>query len=118
MIIMDDTTRFSVLILEKDVLEYKHFKTNFQKYETLLNTNFRGFFFKNHYQEKKMYWYTKYIQKMRYLEKHYRTTKVYTDYHKQIEGPIVHPYLQNQDPVVAVLVEPSAPFADVFDNSK
>ena len=47
----------------------------------------------------------KYIKKMRYLEKHYRNTHVYTDYHKQLETP----YLLDQEPVVATLIEPSAP---------
>lgn len=102
---MDNSNRFSVMILEKDVLEYNHFKSKYNEFEELLKTNFRGFFFKNYYQNQKMLWYNKYIKKMSFLEKHYRTTHVYTGYHKQLEDP----YLQDQDTVVAVLVEPSAP---------
>lgn len=105
---MDDTTRFSVLILEKDVLEYNHFKKNYQKFEKLLNSKIRGYFYKQYYQEKKMYWYNKYIQKMRFLEKNYRTTNIYTNYHKQLEAP----HLNDNEPVVAVLVESSAPFLE------
>ena len=42
---------------------------------------------------------------MSYLEKRYRKTNIYTKFHEQIETP----YLLDQEPVVATLVEPSAP---------
>jgi hypothetical protein len=102
---MNNEDRFSVLLLEKDVLEYNLFKSQYEEFERLSKTTFRGFFYKNYYREQKIFWYNKYIKKMSYLESRYRKTKVYTKYHQQLETP----YLLDQDPVVATLVEPSAP---------
>lgn len=102
---MDDENRFSVLLLEKDVLEYNHFKAQYEEFDRLSKTTIKGFLFKNYYKEKKMFWYNKYIKRMSYLEKRYRKTNVYTKYHEQIEAP----YLLHQEPVIATMVEPSAP---------
>lgn len=102
---MNDEFRFSIFVLEKDVLEYNHFKAKYEEFDALSKTKIRGFLYKNYYKDQKMFWYNKYIKKMRYLEKHYRNTHVYTDYHKQLETP----YLLDQEPVVATLIEPSAP---------
>ncbi len=102
---MDNEDRFSVLLLEKDVLEYNHFKAQYEEYDRLSKTKLKGFLFKNHYKEQKIFWYNKYIKKMSYLESRYRKTNVYTKFHQQLETP----YRLDQDPVVATLVEPSAP---------
>ena len=102
---MDGEDRFSIVVLEKDVLEYNYFKTKFKKYEYKLNT-FCGKMRKNYNNGRKMFYYNKYIKKMKYLEENYRKTHVYTDYHKQLETP----YLNDQTPVVATMIEPSAPY--------
>lgn len=98
---MDDSKRFSVVVLEKDVLEYNYYKTQYHNMEQMLKS-WRGKFFRNHYTSQKMYFYNKYIMKMKYLEDHYRKTNVYTDYHRQLEG-------ENQDPVIATAIQPTAP---------
>lgn len=105
---MDDESRFSVFVLEKDVLEYNHFKAKYEEFDALSKTKIKGFLYKNYYKDQKMFWYNKYIKKMSYLEKRYRKTNVYTKYHEQMETP----YLLDQEPVVATLVEPSAPDKD------
>jgi hypothetical protein len=102
---MDDENRFSVMLLEKEVLEYNHFKTNYEEFKRLSNTTIKGFLFKNYYKEQKLFWYNKYIKRMSYLETRYRKTNIYTKFHEQIETP----YLLSQEPVIATMVEPSAP---------
>jgi hypothetical protein len=102
---MDDDSRFSVFVLEKDVLEYNHFKAKYEEFDALSKTKIKGFLYKNYYKDQKMFWYNKYIKKMSFLEKRYRKTNVYTKYHEQMETP----YLLDQEPVVATLVEPTAP---------
>ena len=64
---MDDNNRFSILILEKDILEYNHYK---QKYnESDSKTRSKWYIFnKIKIQDEKMYWYKKYIGKMKYIE--------------------------------------------------
>jgi len=54
-----------------------------------------------------MYWYNKYMNKMKYIEGNYRKTNIYTKYHEQLEQPICN----NNDiePVIATVVEPSCP---------
>ena len=60
----------------------------------------------------KMEFYTKYIAKMRYLETHYRTNNIYTEYHRQLENqPIHHTEAQPAEPIIATLVEPPLPSA-------
>ena len=85
---MDNENRFSVLLLEKDVLEYNHFKAKYEEFDALSKTTIRGFFYKNYYKEQKILWYNKYIKKMSYLEKRYRKTNIYTKFHEQIETPV------------------------------
>jgi hypothetical protein len=102
---MDDESRFSVFVLEKDVLEYNHFKAKYEEFDALSKTKIKGFLYKNYYKDQKMFWYNKYIKKMSFLEKRYRKTNVYTKYHEQMETP----YLLDQEPVVATLIEPTAP---------
>ena len=56
--------------------------------------------------ENREYWYNKYIKKMAYLERSYRRTNVYTDYHRQLENPY---YNLPQAPTHDVGPLPSAP---------
>ena len=67
--------------------------------ETKIHTCY-GNMFKKYYKEKKDKYYLLYMNKMKYLEENYRKTKIYTDYHRQLEGP---------EPVIATAVTPSAP---------
>ncbi len=60
---MDDENRFSVLLLEKDVLEYNHFKAQYEEFDRLSKTTIKGFLYKNYYKEQKMFWYNKYIKR-------------------------------------------------------
>lgn len=101
---MENNDRFSILILEKDVLEYIFYKEKFKNYENKLNTCL-GKLYKNYYTQEKMTYYKKYINKMKFIEDNYRKTNIYTDYHRQLETP----YLNDQEPVVATMLEPSAP---------
>ena len=38
---MDDENRFSVLLLEKDVLEYNHFKAQYEEFDRLSKTTIK-----------------------------------------------------------------------------
>ena len=96
---MDNKNRFSILQLEKDVLEYIFYKERYQEIENKIKTCY-GYIFKKYYTEKKTKYYLLYINKMKYLEENYRKTKIYTDYHRQLEGP---------EPVIATAIDPSAP---------
>ena len=82
---MDNENRFSVFLLEKDVMEFIAFRDKFYKYDQKLNTC-SGFFFKSCYTKKKNTYYRKYINKMSYLERKYRCNDIYTDYHANLEG--------------------------------
>jgi hypothetical protein len=106
---MEDNNRFSILILEKDVMEYNYYKTKFNEYSEKAKS--RWYYFSRSKNEKlKMEFYTKYIAKMRYLETHYRTNNIYTEYHRQLENqPIHHTEAQHAEPIIATLVEPSVP---------
>ena len=78
--------RFSVMILEQDVLEYHNYKQKYNDYyEQHKNASFEN---KAELKEKRDYWYNKYINKMRYLEKNYRKTTIYTDYHRKLENKL------------------------------
>ena len=97
---MSDKNRFSVFILEKDVLEYNYFKNKFNEYDNKTKAWWRKVFYKESDEKNKMDFYDKYISKMKYLEKHYRKTNVYTKYHAEIEQP----YLR-EEPVQATQVD-------------
>ena len=75
---MDNDQRFSVLKLENDVLEYVSYKEKYLHYQEKSN---KSCFRSEHYKKKKDFWYKKYIYKMSYLEKNYRSIHNYTDYH-------------------------------------
>lgn len=82
---MENNNRFSVMLLEKDVLEYHNYKTKYNEYyEKCANCSFKE---KEELEKKKKYWYNRYIKKMKYLEENYRKTNVYTQYHAQLENP-------------------------------
>lgn len=102
---MDDENRFSVLNLEKDVLEYNFYKKKYNEYEKKVNSVWY-YFSKKRNEEEKIKWYKKYIGKMNYLEKNYRKNKIYTQFHAEIEQP----YLRDE-PVIATVVNlpPTAP---------
>ena len=77
--------RFSIMILEQDVLEYHDYKTKYNNYYKLHESALPSLG-KNQLKETRDYWYTKYINKMRYLERNYRKTTIYTNYHQQLEN--------------------------------
>ena len=82
---MENNNRFSVMLLEKDVLEYHNFKNKYNEfYELCANCSLKE---KEDFEKKKNYWYKRYIGKMKYLEENYRKTNVYTRYHAQLENP-------------------------------
>lgn len=81
---MANNNRFSIMILEKDVLEYHNFKNKFKEFERLCsNCSYKE---REELEKKKKYWYNRYIKKMKYLEENYRKTNVYTRYHAQLES--------------------------------
>tara|TARA_B110000967_G_C18825889_1_gene531354 strand:+ start:184 stop:615 length:432 start_codon:yes stop_codon:yes gene_type:complete len=86
-----DNNRFSVFLLEKDVLEYHNAKNKYNEYDEQYHSC--TIESKDEYKQKKSYWYKKYISKMKYLEENYRKTNVYTQYHSQLE----HGYVPNQE---------------------
>ena len=76
--------RFSVLLLEKDVLEYHNYKLKYNEYdERLHHCHPRT---RDDVKTKRDYYYKKYISKMKYLEQNYRKTNIYTRYHAQLES--------------------------------
>lgn len=77
--------RFSIMILEQDVLEYHKNKTKYNEYYELHKNALFGEE-KEKLKTKRDYWYNKYISKMSYLEKNYRKTNVYTNYHRKLEN--------------------------------
>jgi len=108
---MSDENRFSLLKLEKDVLKYVEYRQKYQNYDNKLHDSYsqeeRAI-----NKENRDYWYNKYIAKMSYLERSYRRTNVYTDYHRQLENPY---YNLPQVPTHDVSPLPSAPPAPVTD---
>lgn len=102
--------RFSILQLERDVLEYIESRDNYREHEQKSRSTLHYFQRKFHTQQKH-YWYKKYIRNMHFLEKNYRKTNIYTSYHEQLEAPDYPVVEQEQQPptVVARLLTPSAP---------
>lgn len=110
---MDNENRFSVFLLEKDVMEYREYREKFNKYEQKLNTC-SGFFFKSCYTDKKNQYYRKYINKMSYLEKKYRCNEIYTNYHSNLEGRTIPEAVIVQDNDYNIY-DASAPPADDYN---
>ena len=82
--IENNVERFSVYLLEKDVLEYHGYKNKYNDYyekHKMSKPQYR-----EQLKEERDYWYKKYMSKMKYLEENYRKTNVYTDYHRRLEG--------------------------------
>jgi hypothetical protein len=107
----NNNNRFSILILEKDVLEYNYYKNKFNEYAE--KSKSRWHYFSRSKNEKiKMEFYTKYIAKMRYLETHYRTNNIFTEYHRQLENqPMQQAQVEHAEPIIATLIEPPLPSA-------
>ena len=82
---MSDENRFSLLQLEKDVLKYVDYRKKYKYFESKFAES-------NEIEDIEMnkeirdYWYNKYINKMAYLERTYRRTNVYTNYHRNLEN--------------------------------
>ena len=105
---MDDTNRFSVMILEKDVLEYNHFKNKFYEYDAKARSCiWRPF--RKHHLTLKMHYYDKYIKKMKFLEQNYRKTNIYTKYHEGIEYPYTRIKPVHATPVIPMASAPVLP---------
>ena len=110
-----DEDRFSVLILERDVLAYRKFKIKYKyyqdKYQRLSSSREA-----NSIQEREICrqemdkWYNLYINKMTYLEKNYRKTKIYTKYHAQLENkPVSRSEPFDPDELPTVVARPVSP---------
>lgn len=108
---MANENRFSLLQLEKDVLKYVEYRKKYQYFDNKLS-EVGSQEEKAMNKENRDYWYNKYIKKMAYLERSYRRTNVYTDYHRQLENPY---YNLPQVPTHDVGPLPSAPPAPVTD---
>jgi len=76
--------RFSLLLLERDVLEYVGFKDKYNELERKSGRWYRCCFRRSD-EAKRTHYYAKYIQSMRNLETKYRHVNVYTNYHRQLE---------------------------------
>jgi len=102
---MNDYDRFSVMLLEKDVLEYHYFKKKYNEYDNKTKSKWR-WLWKNHNEKMKIKWYNKYLSKMNFLEKAYRKDNIYTRYHYELEQPS-----RQNEPVIASVIDsiPSAP---------
>lgn len=120
----NNVERFSVYLLEKDVLEYHEYKNKYNEfYEKHKMCKYQ---YKEQLKEKRDYWYKKYMNKMKYLEENYRKTNIYTDYHRNLEGkqnrlPPIPENVSDYVPIaVAVpvnnLVEASAPEFETMYN--
>ena len=92
---MNDENRFSIVLLEKDILEYREYKEKFNKYEYKLKT-WLALIYKSNYERKRNLYYNKYIKKTRYLERKYRCNNIYTKYHSQLEGNDALPAYEEQ----------------------
>ena len=76
--------RFSVLLLEKDVMEYHNYKLKYNEYDQQLHNC--DVSMRRDIKNKRDQYYKKYISKMKYLEENYRKTNIYTRYHAQLES--------------------------------
>ena len=111
----NDENRFSVLVLERDVLVYRKYKTRynfyFEKYQRMCN-NLREanatLQDKERIRQEMEKWYDLYINKLRYLEKNYRRTNIYTRYHEQLENKN-HPQLSIEQNLPTAIAQPCSP---------
>ena len=111
-----DENRFSVLVLERDVMMYRKYKNRYnfyyEKYQRMSN-NLQEANVTLQEREKVRQemekWYDRYISKLRYLETNYRRTNIYTRYHEQLENNR-RPNLTEESPF-SLSVEPPLPTA-------
>tara|TARA_A100001015_G_scaffold296018_1_gene375707 strand:+ start:566 stop:937 length:372 start_codon:yes stop_codon:yes gene_type:complete len=113
-----NNNRFSVYLLEKDVLEYVNYKNKYNEFDEKYGTC--EYHEKDFYKQKKNFWYKKYIGKMKYLEENYRKTNIYTRYHAQLEN-VQQTHVELPEPPMAIAhpvpnteerITPSAPDYD------
>jgi len=111
-----DENRFSVLVLERDVMMYRKYKIRYNfyydKYKRMC-TNLReanaSLQDKEKTRKEMEKFYDLYISKLRYLETNYRRTNIYTRYHEQLENNRP-PNLTEESPF-SLSVEPPLPTA-------
>lgn len=111
-----DENRFSVLVLERDVMMYRKYKIRYNfyydKYKRMC-TNLREANATLQEKEKTRKemekFYDLYISKLRYLETNYRRTNIYTRYHEQLENNR-RPNL-TEEPPFHLSVDPPLPTA-------
>ena len=111
-----DENRFSVLVLERDVMMYRKYKIRYNfyydKYKRMC-TNLREANVTLQEKEKTRKemekFYDLYISKLRYLETNYRRTNIYTRYHEQLENNR-RPNL-TEEPPFHLSVDPPLPTA-------
>ena len=119
----DDQNRFSVLVLERDVLMYRKYKNRynfyFEKYQRMCN-NLREanatLQDKEKIRQEMEKWYGLYISKLRYLETNYRRTNIYTRYHEQLENNN-WPNLSVQPNLPTAIAQPCSPIRAQYVNS-
>lgn len=80
---INEDKRFSIVNLEKDVIEYMNYRSKYYFYNKKLKKTFN--IRKRTIQKKEKEYYYLYIKKMKYLEETYRRTNNYTNYHAQLE---------------------------------
>ena len=110
-----DENRFSVLVLERDVLtyrkykiKYQYFSEKYQKLSSLRETNKEQE--RERCRQEMEKWYNLYINKLRYLETNYKKTKIYTKYHDQLENKTVpKSELFDPDELPTVVARPVSP---------
>tara|TARA_A100001015_G_scaffold275970_1_gene333747 strand:- start:206 stop:667 length:462 start_codon:yes stop_codon:yes gene_type:complete len=111
----NDENRFSVLVLERDVLVYRKYKTRYNFYYDKYKRMCHNLREANvTLQEKERVriemekWYDLYINKLRYLEKNYRRTNIYTRYHEQLENNN-RPQLSIEQNLPTAIAQPCSP---------
>lgn len=110
-----DENRFSVLVLERDVMMYRKYKNRYnlyyEKYQRMRN-NLQEANVTLQEREKVRQemekWYGLYISKLRYLETNYRRTNIYTRYHQQLENSS-RPNLTGEPPLPTAVAQPCSP---------
>lgn len=110
-----DENRFSVLVLERDVMMYRKYKNRYnlyyEKYQRMRN-NLQEANVTLQEREKVRQemekWYGLYISKLRYLETNYRRTNIYTRYHQQLENSS-RPNLTVEPPLPTAVAQPCSP---------
>jgi hypothetical protein len=79
-----ENTRFSIVILEKDVTDYMRYRSKYYFYNNKIKSSW--LIRRSKYKKLERFYYNLYINKMKYLEETYRRTNNYTKYHSQLEN--------------------------------